>query len=56
MDKQEGEITKRELTAEELDAVSGGLLNSQTQLYHSFMAGMVKGYADAGGTVLIKFS
>ena len=52
--EQESEISERELTAEELNDASGGLLNGQTEQYRSFIAGLVKGYMDAGGKVVIK--
>jgi hypothetical protein len=55
MDRQQNEISHLELTTKELDDVSGGLKNNQTEAYHAFMAGMVKGYADAGGNVQITF-
>jgi hypothetical protein len=55
MDEQEGKITKQELTSEELDVVSGGLTNGQTELYHAFIGGLVKGYMDAGGHISIGF-
>lgn len=55
MDKQQHEISEFELTIDELNDVSGGLKNNQTAAYHAFMAGVVQGYADAGGSVDISF-
>jgi hypothetical protein len=41
--KQEIDISGLELTTEKLNDVSGGQKNSQTEAFHVFMAGIVKG-------------
>jgi hypothetical protein len=51
MNRQESEISELELTAEELDDVSGGLRNNQTEVWAAFYSGIVKGVLEAGGSV-----
>jgi hypothetical protein len=55
MDKQESEISSLELTNEELADVSGGMNNNQTAAWHSFIAGIVLGYVEAGGILSVHF-
>jgi bacteriocin-like protein len=50
VDRQKDEISASELTTEDLDQVSGGLNNNQTDAFHVFFAGFIKGYMDGGGT------
>ncbi len=49
------EISEMELTAEELNDVSGGLKNNQTAGYRAFMSGVIDGYTRGGGTVSVMF-
>jgi len=49
MERQQPEINEPELTAEELDSVSGGLRNNQTEAWGWFQLGIAKGFAEAGG-------
>jgi bacteriocin-like protein len=50
VDRQKDQISASELTTEDLDQVSGGLINARTEAFHAFFSGFVKGYMDAGGT------
>lgn len=53
MDKQQQrDISKTELTAEELDSVSGGMRNNETQAWQAFMKGFDKGWTESGGSIL----
>jgi hypothetical protein len=52
MHGKQSEISSlEELTTRELDDVSGGLKNNQTEAYHAVWAGIVKGFSDAAGNV-----
>ena len=55
MDRQQREVGELELTVDELDAVSGGMRNGETKLFHAFIGGLIKGYMDAGGKVTVDF-
>jgi len=55
MNNEEVEISATELTTEELDAVHGGMTNSQTPLFQAFVLGMIKGYHEAGGVVTVEY-
>ena len=49
MDRQQSEINEFEMTTEELDAVSGGVRNNQTEAWAAFQTGIIKGFLEAGG-------
>ena len=51
MNTQESKISDLELTTEDLDDVSGGLRNNQTEAWAAFKAGIVKGLLESGATV-----
>jgi bacteriocin-like protein len=53
MNRQQQEISNLELTTEELDAVSGGMRNNETQAWKAFMKGFDKGWTESGGSILI---
>jgi hypothetical protein len=53
MDRQQD--SKLELTTEDLDGVTGGIRNADTEIFHAFIGGMVKGFMDAGGRVGLVF-
>jgi hypothetical protein len=55
MDKQQLEISEMELTTEELNDVSGGRTNADSDLYRAFMHGVIDGYNNGGGNVVIIF-
>ena len=44
MNIQQQEISNLELTTEELDGVSGGMRNNETQAWKAFMKGFDKGF------------
>lgn len=46
------EITPRELMTEDLDAVSGGYRNNQTEAWHAFTRGIEAGLIMGGATVV----
>jgi hypothetical protein len=53
MDKQQQrEISETELTTGELDRVSGGMKNNETQAWQAFMKGFDKGWTESGGSIL----
>jgi|HubBroStandDraft_2_1064218.scaffolds.fasta_scaffold4504360_1 hypothetical protein len=54
MDRQQD--SKLELTTEDLDGVTGGVRNADTEAFHAFIGGMVKGFLDAGGGVGFAFA
>jgi hypothetical protein len=43
------EIGALELTADELDAVAGGMRNNQTEAWAVFQIGIMRGFLAAGG-------
>jgi hypothetical protein len=49
MEREQSEINELELTAEELDAVSGGLRNNQTEAWAVFQLGIMQGFLESGG-------
>ncbi|MDA9526744.1 hypothetical protein XI06_41935 [Bradyrhizobium sp. CCBAU 11434] len=49
MERDQTEFNEFELTAEELDSVSSGLKNNQTEAWAWFQLGMAKGFAEQGG-------
>ena len=51
MDRLQSGISDLELTTDELDDVSGGLRNNQTEAWAAFKAGIVKGLFESGATV-----
>jgi bacteriocin-like protein len=53
MYRQQQEISNLELTTEELDAVSGGMRNNETQAWKAFMKWFDKGWTESGGSILI---
>jgi hypothetical protein len=54
MDKQQQRETREtELTIEEMDRVSGGMRNNETQAWQAFMKGFDKGWTESGGSILI---
>ena len=42
-----------ELTTKELEDVSGGYQNCNTEAWHAFIAGQVYGFSEAGGNVTV---
>ncbi len=46
------EISERELAIKELDGVSGGMRNNETQAWQAFMKGFDKGWTESGGSIL----
>jgi hypothetical protein len=53
MNRQQQEISDLELTTEELDGVSGGMRNNETQAWKAFMKGFDKGWLESGGSIVI---
>jgi hypothetical protein len=51
MDRLPSEISDLELTTDDLENVSGGLRNNQTEAWAAFKAGIVKGLLESGATV-----
>ena len=49
VERQQPEINEPELTAEELDSISGGLRNNQTEAWGWFQLGMERGFVRAYG-------
>jgi hypothetical protein len=49
MEREQSEINTLELTADELDAVSGGLRNNQTEAWAVFQLGIMRGFLESGG-------
>jgi hypothetical protein len=49
VERQQAEINEPELTAEELDSISGGLRNNQTEAWGWFQLGMERGFVGAYG-------
>jgi hypothetical protein len=47
MDRRHQEISQ--LTTEELDGVSGGVKNNQTEAWAAFQTGIIKGFIEASG-------
>ncbi|MBR0789773.1 hypothetical protein JQ631_11880 [Bradyrhizobium manausense] len=53
MDKQQQcEVSETELTTGELESVTGGMRNNETQAWQAFMKGFDKGWKEAGGSIL----
>jgi hypothetical protein len=50
VERQQPEINEPELTAEELDSVSSGLRNNQTEAWGWFQLGIARGFADTPGS------
>ncbi|RXH13930.1 hypothetical protein EAS54_22800 [Bradyrhizobium guangzhouense] len=50
MEGQQLEISEPELTAEDLDSVSGGLRNNQTEAWAWFQIGLAKGIGETPGS------
>jgi hypothetical protein len=55
MERQQPEINEPELTAEELDSVSGGLRNNQTEAWGWFQLGIAKGIGETPGSLACSF-
>jgi hypothetical protein len=53
MNIQQQEISNFELTTEELDGVSGGMKNNETQAWKAFMKRFDKGWLESGGSIVI---
>jgi len=51
MDRQQDEISDLELTTEELNDVTGGIKNNQTEAWGAFQFGIRVGLVMAGGHV-----
>ena len=45
------DLTTENLTIDELARVAGGMRNQDTEAFHAFMGGFVKGFLDAGGAM-----
>jgi hypothetical protein len=52
MNAQKKELSGCGLTTEELDGVSGGMRNNETQAWQAFMKGFDKGWLESGGTIV----
>jgi hypothetical protein len=50
VERQQPEINEPELTAEELDSISGGFRNNQTEAWGWFQLGIERGFAHPGGS------